>query len=349
MHSFGEHLLLELGDTLAGRVALLRYAKIRNDQAKEFAHGQHRQDLDRYEQSIARVRSAMRTVQSEFTPQNMDAFMRATKGMQGWKKIVLRNQRQIDKRRTGINRALAILNKGKPYQGPPSISEDIELIQVSQSKPYPYHTAEETHRHYKKVLKAKGKNLGDIHPDYELHQHTATRVNQNERVHYFTIVHKPSGIVAGSMVARGGRIHPIKGFEHSLKGKGLRVIGLDMQPEHRSKRIGVSLPVELYRRLHRLGYGIQSDTTQSHGAAHVWNLMRHDRELKKHMMIHDRRQPLRGELHTFIKRAYRFPEKEIWNQFSRSWGHRPKVEPTYNMERNHERTLILSGKKRKKR
>lgn len=118
MHSFKQHLLLELGDTLAGRVALLRYAKIRNDQAREFSQG-HKQDLDRYEQSIARVRSAMKNVQSDFTPQNMDAFMRATKGMQGWKKIVLRNQRQIDKRRTGINRALTILNKGKPYQGPP--------------------------------------------------------------------------------------------------------------------------------------------------------------------------------------------------------------------------------------
>lgn len=230
------------------------------------------------------------------------------------------------------------------------IFEDIELIPVSQRKPYPYQTAEETHRHYEKTLRAKGRSLGEIHPGYELHQHTTKRPEQNEKTHYFTVVHKPSGYVAGGMVARGGRIHPIKGFEESIKGKGLKVIGLDMQPEHRSKKIGVSLPVELYRRLHRLGFGIQSDSTQSHGAAHVWNMMRHDRELKKHMMIHDRREPLPGEIHTFIKRAHKYPESYIWHQFSRSWGRtNPKVEPEYNNERDYTRTLILSGKKRKKR
>lgn len=115
---FRKKQLNEIGDTLAGRVALLRYAKIRNDQAREFVQF-HQRDLDRYQQSIMRVKSAMRNVQSDFTPQNMDAFMRATKGMEGWKKMVLQNQRQIDKRRTGINRALTILNNGKPYQGPP--------------------------------------------------------------------------------------------------------------------------------------------------------------------------------------------------------------------------------------
>lgn len=230
------------------------------------------------------------------------------------------------------------------------ISEDIELILVKRSRPDEYRSLAASQKHFQKVLKAKKKSLGDIHPDYELHQYTLNRGSNIGRTHYFHIVHKPTQNIVGQMTARGGRLHPILGFQKSQKGKGLKVVGLDMHSEHRSKKIGVSLPVEMYRHLHRSGYGIQSDTNQSHGAAHVWNIMRNDPELKKHMMIHDRREPLRGERTTFIKRAYRYPEKDIWHQFSRSWGRtNPKVEPTYGVDPEIVRTLILSGKKRKKR
>jgi hypothetical protein len=105
----------------------------------------------------------------------------------------------------------------------------------------------------------------------------------------------------------------------------------------------------MYRHLHRRGHAIQSDTIQSHGAAHVWNTMRHDRELKKHMMIHSNREPLRGELHTFEKRAHRRPERHIWYQHSRNWSAgREKVEGSHGDEPDEVKTLVLSGKKRRK-
>ena len=197
------------------------------------------------------------------------------------------------------------------------------------------------------------KNLGEIHPGYDLYHHS--RISRDYRGrdvlrHQFTIVHRASGDIAGDMHAKGGKLHPTKGVVPGAKGKGLKVTHLEVHPDHSSKKVGKSLAVEMYRHLHRRGHAIQSDAIQSHGAAHVWNTMRNDRELKKHMMIHSNREPLRGELHTFEKRAHRRPERHIWYQHSgNSWAFgKPKVEPSHGDEPDEVRTLILSGKKRRK-
>lgn len=238
------------------------------------------------------------------------------------------------------------------------VSEDIELIPVHRDrhaeKP---RKAADVHKGYstkdysnEKIVTKK--NLGEIHPGYDLHHHS--RISKDHRGrdvlrHQFTIVHKASGDVAGEMNAKGGKLHPTKGVVPGPKGKGLKVTHLEVHPDHSSKKVGTSLAVEMYRHLHRRGHAIQSDAIQSHGAAHVWNTMRNDRELKKHMMIHSNREPLRGELHTFEKRAHRRPERHIWYQHSRNWSAgREKVEGSHGDEPNEVKTLILSGKKRKK-
>ena len=239
------------------------------------------------------------------------------------------------------------------------VTEDIELIPVDKSvyaetKP---RKAADVHKGYatkdyssdKIVTKKK---LGEIHPGYDLHHHS--RISRDHRGrdvlrHQFTIVHRASGDVAGEMNAKGGKLHPTKGVVPGAKGKGLKVTHLQVHPDHSSKKVGTSLAVEMYRHLHRRGHAIQSDAIQSHGAAHVWNTMRNDRELKKHMMIHSNREPLRGEMHTFEKRAHRRPERHIWYQHSRNWSAgREKVEGSHGDEPDEVKTLVLSGKKRRK-
>ena len=244
------------------------------------------------------------------------------------------------------------------------VSEDIELIPVTRDrdagKP---RKAEVVHKDYgsktyssDKVVARK--NLGEIHPGYELHQHSVemdnTRPSGPQRVlkHKFTIVHKASGDIAGEMHAWGGKLHPKKGVVFGAKGKALKVSHLEMHPDHSSKKVGASLPVEMYRHLHRRGHAIQSDSVQSHGGAHVWNTMRNDRELKKHMMIHDDDKTDTKQKHAFQTRAHKRPERHIWHQFSRSWSggrdNPSKVEPEYGVDPDFRRTLILAGKKRKK-
>lgn len=244
------------------------------------------------------------------------------------------------------------------------VSEDIELIPVTRDrdagKP---RKAEVVHKDYgsktyssDKVVTRK--NHGEIHPGYELHQHSVevdnTRPSGPQRIlkHKFTIVHKASGDIAGEMHARGGKLHPKKGVLLGSKGKALKVSHLEMHPDHSSKKVGASLPVEMYRHLHRKGHAIQSDSVQSHGGAHVWNTMRDDRELKKHMMIHDDDKTDTKQKHAFQTRAYKRPERHIWHQFSRSWSggrdNPSKVEPEYGVDPDFTRTLILAGKKPKK-
>jgi predicted N-acetyltransferase YhbS len=239
-----------------------------------------------------------------------------------------------------------------------AVKEDIELIPVHRDQYVDKRKAADVHKAYgsktyssDKVVKKK--NLGQIHPGYDLHQHSVEintgRGKERAVKHRFTIVHRASGDVAGEMHAWGGKLHPIKGVVRGTSGKGLKVSHLEVHPDHREKKIGASLPVEMYRHLHRRGHAIQSDAIQSHGAAHVWNTMRQDRELKKHMMIHDDGTPVRGQVHSFEKRAYRRPERHIWYQHSRNWSSgREKVEGSHGDEPETVKTLILSGKKRKK-
>lgn len=221
-----------------------------------------------------------------------------------------------------------------------AIREDIDLI------PAPRDDGEERKFH------GKSKNLGEFHPGYDLHQRSIKIKNHrgNELVrHVFSMVHKASGNVAGEMHAYAGKLHPIKGVEVGTKGKGLKVTHLSVRSNHREKKVGKSLPVEMYRHLHRRGHAIQSDTIQSHGAAHVWNTMRHDPELKKHMMIHDNGKPLRGEVSRLEKRAHRRSENYIWHQNAGEHVYgKEKVKGSRGDEPESEKTLVLSGKKQKK-
>lgn len=244
------------------------------------------------------------------------------------------------------------------------ISEDIELIPLSRPKtPPPMKSVEDLHTEYsepeevgeKIVVKRK---LGEMHPGYDLYQHSrlvpsssakwsTNSASKQVLQHRFTIVHRQSGKVAGEMRGWGGRLHPIRGVMTGAKGKGIKEYSLNIHPDHSSKKVGVSLPVEMYRFLHRRGHAIQSDTMHSQGGANVWDTMRNDTELGKHMMVHDRREPLRGEMHTFTKKAARLPQEDIWHQYVDFEG--PKVKgKKVEDEPEIARTLILSGKKRRK-
>ena len=222
-----------------------------------------------------------------------------------------------------------------------AIREDIDLIPTDRFD------GEE-----RKAYGMKSKNLGEFHPGYDLHQRsikTKDHLGKAAVKHVFSMVHKASGNVAGEMHAYGGKLHPLKGVEVGTKGKGLKVSHLSVHSNHREKKVGKSLAVEMYRHLHRRGHAIQSDTIQSHGAAHVWNTMRHDPELKKHMMIHDSGKPLRGEVSRLEKRAHRRSENYIWYQHAGEHVYgKEKVKGSRGDEPESVKTLVLSGKKQKK-
>ena len=222
-----------------------------------------------------------------------------------------------------------------------AIREDIDLIPTDRFD------GEE-----RKAYGMKSKNLGEFHPGYDLHQRSVKTKDHRGKAavkHVFSMVHKASGNVAGEMHAYGGKLHPIKGVEVGTKGKGLKVSHLSVHSNHREKKVGKSLAVEMYRHLHRRGHAIQSDTIQSHGAAHVWNTMRHDPELKKHMMIHHSGKPLRGEVSRLEKRAHRRSENYIWYQHAGEHVYgKEKVKGSRGDEPESVKTLVLSGKKQKK-
>jgi ribosomal protein S18 acetylase RimI-like enzyme len=215
-----------------------------------------------------------------------------------------------------------------------AIREDIDLIPADRFD-------DEERKFY-----GKSKNLGEFHPGYDLHQRS---YRTHPVKHIFSMVHKASGNVAGEMHAYGGKLHPIKGVVLGTKGKGLKVSHLSVHANHREKKVGKSLAVEMYRHLHRRGHAIQSDTIQSHGAAHVWNTMRNDPELKKHMMIHDQGKPVPGEVSRLEKRAHRKTENYIWHQSAGEHVYgKEKVRGSRGLEPESVKTLVLSGKKQKK-
>lgn len=154
------------------------------------------------------------------------------------------------------------------------------------------------------------KNLGEFHPNYELHRHsyeerTPTRDGVRKRhIHDYSIVHKPSNTVVGGFVGNGGKVSRKSGFKEG-KGDDVSIINLHIHPTHSKKKIGASLPVQAYKHLHKLGHSVESGSLQSPGGAHVWNTLRKDPEVKKHVRYHD---PFEGRSHA----AHKLPTGEIW-------------------------------------
>lgn len=250
-----------------------------------------------------------------------------------------------------------VLHAAKKTRAKKTVSEDISIVDVPQEPYQKKRKAKDVHQDYgtktysNETIVTK-KNHGEIHPGYELHQHSKLTNLRGKEVlrHKFTVVHKASGDVAGEMHSWGGKLHPHKGHVMGPKGKGMVVSHLDFDPDHSSKKVGTSLPVAMYRHLHRKGFSIQADSAQSHGGAHVWNTMRKDKELGKHMVMHeldDSPTPPKTR-HSFSTLASKAPESQIWYQKHRDqYQGIEKVKPQHGgMERDV--TLILTGKKRKK-
>ena len=172
------------------------------------------------------------------------------------------------------------------------------------------------------------KNLGEFHPNYELHRHsyeerTPTRDGVRKRhIHDYSIVHKSSNQVVGGFVGNGGKVSRKSGFKEG-KGDDVSIINLHVHPTHSKKKIGASLPVQAYKHLHKLGHSVESGSLQSPGGAHVWNTLRKDPEVKKHVRYHD---PFEGRSHA----AHKLPTGEIWQ------------------DEQDDRTLILHRKPKKK-
>jgi len=137
------------------------------------------------------------------------------------------------------------------------------------------------------------RNLGEIHPGYELHQHVTSVTGDDgkpEHHHQYSIVHKKSKEVAGAIDAAAGKIDPKTGEFTSGTEKGLKVKWVGIHNSwHSSKKVGTSLPIAAYKHLHKLGYSIKSDSTQSRGGAILWNRLRNDPEIKRYVKFHDER------------------------------------------------------------
>jgi ribosomal protein S18 acetylase RimI-like enzyme len=217
-----------------------------------------------------------------------------------------------------------------------AVSEDIELTHSIGRN-----TVEPTKHFGSEYLKKKEattfggkqkflhhKNLGEFHPNYELHRHsyeerTPTRDGVRKRhIHDYSIVHKPSNTVVGGFVGNGGKVSRKSGFKEG-KGDDVSIINLHIHPTHSKKKIGASLPVQAYKHLHKLGHSVESGSLQSPGGAHVWNTLRKDPEVKKHVRYHD---PFEGRSYA----AHKLPTGEIWQ------------------DEQDDRTLILHRKPKKK-
>ncbi|NBO23459.1 hypothetical protein EBU94_09010, partial [bacterium] len=119
-----------------------------------------------------------------------------------------------------------------------------------------------------------------------------------------------------------GKVSRKSGFKEG-KGDDVSIINLHVHPTHSKKKIGASLAVQAYKHLHKLGHSIESGSLQSPGGAHVWNTLRKDPEVKKHVRYHD---PFEGRSYA----AHKVPTGEIWQ------------------EEQDDRTLILHRKPKKK-
>lgn len=151
------------------------------------------------------------------------------------------------------------------------------------------------------------KNLGEIHPGYELWRHTTQLdtaivgglpVRKTHHDHKFSIVHKKTKKKIGEIDASGGAIDRESGkFTHG-KGKALQIKYLGVNSKHSSKKVGTSLAVAAYKHLHSLGHSIKSDTLQTLGGASVWDTLRNHPDTKNHMMMHDERTGKSAPAHT---------------------------------------------------
>ena len=139
------------------------------------------------------------------------------------------------------------------------------------------------------------RNLGEIHPGYELHRHVVTTHRYGAKhddpvvhSHRYTIVHKKTKDVAGEIDATAGKIDKKTGEHRPGTGKGLKIDWVGVHSDHSSKKVGKSLAIAAYKHLHNKGHSIKSDTRQSFGGAHVWDKLRHDPDVGHHVKFHDR-------------------------------------------------------------
>jgi hypothetical protein len=170
------------------------------------------------------------------------------------------------------------------------------------------------------------RNLGEIHPNYELHRHTVkTMSSRPYHSHRFSIVHKKTGEVAGEIDATGGKINRKNGEHTRGTGKGLSIEWIHVHPKHGTKKIGTSLAAAAYKHLHKLGHSIKAGKRQSVGGAHIWDKLRHDPEVDDHVKVHD-------ELYDSSTPAHKLSHREIWRED----------------ERGQDKSIVLHAKPKKK-
>jgi hypothetical protein len=168
------------------------------------------------------------------------------------------------------------------------------------------------------------RNLGEIHPGYEMHVHKIAVPWNGDRTvmsHRYTIVHKKTKDVAGEIDATAGKIDRKTGEHKPGIGKGLKIDWVGVHSDHTRKEIGKSLAVAAYKHLHSRGHSIKSDTRQSIGGAHLWDTLRRDPDVKDHVKFHDERD----------NKAY--PAHKV--SFDDIWQDHPSAQ---------EKTLVLHAK-----
>jgi hypothetical protein len=171
------------------------------------------------------------------------------------------------------------------------------------------------------------RNLGEIHPGYEMHVHKVAVPHGDRTVmnHRYTIVHKKTKDVAGEIDATAGKIDRKTGEHKPGIGKGLKIDWVGVHSDHTTGKVGKSLAVAAYKHLHSRGHSIKSDTRQSIGGAHLWDTLRRDRDVKDHVKFHD-------ELNNKATPAHEVSFHHIWQEH-------PSAQ---------EKTLVLHAKPRKK-
>jgi hypothetical protein len=167
------------------------------------------------------------------------------------------------------------------------------------------------------------RNLGEIHPGYEMHVHKVAVPHGDRTVmnHRYTIVHKKTKDVAGEIDATAGKIDRKTGEHKPGIGKGLKIDWVGVHSDHSTGKVGKSLAVAAYKHLHSRGHSIKSDTRQSIGGAHLWDTLRRDRDVKDHVKFHDERD----------NKAY--PAHKV--SFDDIWQEHPSAQ---------EKTLVLHAK-----
>jgi hypothetical protein len=210
--------------------------------------------------------------------------------------------------------------------------EDIELF---PSKPTNFKSVKFDDKFIEKTMTSGvGTNvtrhdMGDIHPDYSLHKFTHHSGPHHSNLNEFFVVHKPTNMVVSSI--EGMSIQNRKTNKDTYN-----IIHVGVDPKHRKKKTGISLPFHAYEKLSDSGHIVRSDTLQTVGGAHLWNTIRKHPKLKDRVFMLPSTHESISDGTPLMIPAHNLKDDEIWSEGSIEGNNKSKkINATSIYDRNY--------------